>query len=160
MEVEQSPRSNSAFCCRQGHTTQPETNLLQNVLLQLRDSSDSPDSQSSDAQSLDATVQGTLRANSSHTEGTNQPTPLKFPQIPTNSLKFPQISPNFPQIPSNSHPEPLFLSQPSLLSERACPIAAKMAKSLNSSRNYSSAPIYPAMEEYGAGLSCPMGICL
>jgi len=45
-------------------------------------------------------------------------------------------------------------------SERACPIAAKMAKSLNSSRNYSSAPIYPAMEEYGAGLSCPMGICL
>ena len=60
-------------------------------------------SQSSDAQSLAATVQGTLRANSSHTEGTNQPTPFKFPQIPSNSHKFPPISHKFPQIPIQNH---------------------------------------------------------
>ena len=54
-----------------------------------------------------------------------------------------------------------------ILSERACPIAAKMAKSLNSSSrshySYNQYP-YPAMEqppEYsGAGCPCPMGICL
>ena len=66
-----------------------------------------------------------------------------------------------PPSPQKSTPAPPFPpSPPPSPSERACPIAAKMAKSLNSSRNYSSAPIYPAMEEYGAGLSCPMGICL
>ena len=53
-------------------------------------------------------------------------------------------------------------------SERACPIAAKMAKSLNSSSrshySYNQYP-YPAMDqtpsEYsGSGCPCPMGICL
>ena len=51
-------------------------------------------------------------------------------------------------------------------SERACPIAAKMAKSLNNSRShysYNQYP-YPGMEqppEYPAtACPCPMGICL
>ena len=100
----------------------------------------------SDARSLAATVQAMPPGSSSHTEG-SQTKPAQNPEIP------PKISPK----PQNI---PLLSPVPSLLSERACPIAAKMAKSLNSSRNYSSAPIYPAMEEYGASLSCPMGICL
>ena len=51
-------------------------------------------------------------------------------------------------------------------SERACPIAAKMAKSLNSSRSHYSYNQYPYhnMEtaDYSSSLSCPcpMGICL
>ena len=96
----------------------------------------------SDARSLAATALATPPANSSPTGGKNLPK-WKTPTQP------PKIQP--PPFPPSPPPSP---------SERACPIAAKMAKSLNSSRNYSSAPIYPAMEEYGAGLSCPMGICL
>ena len=99
----------------------------------------------SDAQSLAAMVQATPLESFSHTGGKTSSLSQKSPNI------------QLPKCPIFALFQPWH--QPSL-SERACPIAAKMAKSLNSSRNYSSAPIYPAMEEYGAGLSCPMGICL